>query len=674
MKRYVCIDTETRLFSPGNMAPEIICLSWAEGNESGLMLAKDIDAWLEPLLDLAIEGKLQFVGQYIAYDFGCLLEHHPRLGPKIWATYDAGAVNDTRIREQLLDIHDGVLRFWQPTPGVLKAKNYSLGHVVLNRFKHELDKTTWRTGYSQFANVPLDQWPEGAKRYAIDDAVWTLRLFYDQSDRAKARFYDLPDSKQQAAMDFALRLTSAWGMRTDAERTVALRDSLMNENTVFKAQLVDAGLMRPKNKQGDLSKNMKAIRSLIEQTFPGEVPRTKKGAISTSSDTIKQCHHDALSVMVEFAANEKLLSTYIKYMEQGINMPIHARWDVLGAASGRTSCSKPNLQNQPRKEGLRDCFKAREGSLFIACDYDSQELRTLAQACLWINDQSSLATEYQKNPDYDPHTDWAAYRLGIDYEEAMRRKDARDKELKFHRQRGKIVNFGLPGGMGVKGLILYAKGMGTIIDENEAVEMKEHWLRMRPEMDNYFGHVRSVVGMVGSGSITQLGSNRVRGDCGYTDGCNTYFQGLAADASKCALYEVAKRCYNDPTSPLYGARPVNFVHDEIMLECPEEQAHDAAQELKAVMEKSMEWYTPDVPSRASPALMRHWSKDAEPVYKNGRLVPWEDRKWQLGSTKQSDALGSALKSQSQASGLLKTKTAGASKRSNRPAISLRPPA
>ena len=79
-------------------------------------------------------------------------------------------------------------------------------------------------------------------------------------------------------------------------------------------------------------------------------------------------------------------------------------------------------------------------------------------------------------------------------------------------------------------------------------------------------------------------------------------------------------------SALYGCRPVVFVHDEIIVEAPEEYAHEAAVETDRVMCEAMQEVTPHVPARASPALMRNWSKKADAVFDaDGRYIAWEDR-------------------------------------------------
>lgn len=105
---------------------------------------------------------------------------------------------------------------------------------------------------------------------------------------------------------------------------------------------------------------------------------------------------------------------------------------------------------------------------------------------------------------------------------------------------------------------------------------------------------------------------------------NSFFQGLAADAAKNAGFLIAKACYLDKLSPLHGCFMWNFVHDEFIVEAPEDRAAEAAEELARLMVVGAAPFLPDVPPIAEPLLMRRWSKKAKTIRdKNGRLVPWE---------------------------------------------------
>ena len=236
--------------------------------------------------------------------------------------------------------------------------------------------------------------------------------------------------------------------------------------------------------------------------------------------------------------------------------------------------------------------------------------------------------------------------MGITEEEALARKKAGDPEFKLWRQNAKPGNFGPPGGMGVDGLIRYARSYAGLKWRNTencggcrmgkrstskdhhcfAARVRDAWFRQWPEARGYFAHVGSLTDS-GSGVLVQLYSGRVRGGVTFTDAANGYFSGLAADASKRAFWRVVRACF-DPSlvSPLFGFRPWAFIHDEAICEGPEDRAAEAAEEMRRIMEAEMQVFTPHVPAVASPQLFRAWSKKAEPVRdRGGCLVPWEDR-------------------------------------------------
>jgi DNA polymerase I-like protein with 3'-5' exonuclease and polymerase domains len=274
--------------------------------------------------------------------------------------------------------------------------------------------------------------------------------------------------------------------------------------------------------------------------------------------------------------------------------------------------------------GIRECFVPRAGKVFAQADFSGLELHTLAQVCVTKFGKSHLAEAL--NAGLDPHTAVAADILGISYEEAVRRQKAGDdEEFDNARQTGKVLNFGLPGGLGAEKLCLFArKSYGVLLTEERARELKAQWLERWPETKLFFQHVSDLMDEdTGEGQVNQLFSQRIRSGCHYTAAANTYFQGLGADAAKRAHYLVVRACYAEPASVLYGSRPVNFVHDETICEVDDDEfAHDKAIELGRLMLLGANEFLPDVPARVEPLLARCWSKKSKPVYKSGRLVPW----------------------------------------------------
>lgn len=617
----VSFDLETRLFRPGYMAPRPVCVSVARnGKPSALYSFEDGARYLAGALEQAALGHVLIVGQNVAYDFACLLEHAPDLAPLIWRAYDALGVHCTMTRERLIQIANGQAG----------AQGLSLAELAFERLGVALDKTTWRTGYEALEHLPIERWPEGARQYAINDARVTLGVWEHQEaevTRALPQYKAWSDEcGRQSAFAFALHLMGVRGIEVDQARVRELRvtvDGLLQEHS---RELVREGLQDGKTG----AKKLKLIRERVESSWSGEgeLPRTEKGAIQTSGEVLEQCTDPALVALVAYSSAEKLSSAFVSKLEATGADPIHARYRVLGANSGRTSCSDPNVQQQPRAPGVRECFQARAGFVLIACDFDSQEMRTFAQVTQAIVGRSRLADRYREDPHFDPHTEFAAGLLKIEYAEAMRRKAAKDPELLDRRQQSKAANFGYPGGMGPASFRAFARGYGLALSLDESKAIREAWLVAWPEAREYFNAIGNWTRQ-GGAQIEQLYSGRLRGGCEYTQAANTLFQGLGADASKSALWEVTKRCFGAPGtegSALFGCRPVAFVHDEIIVEAPQEYAHEAAEEIERVMIAAQEELTPDVPAAASPALMRHWSKKADAARDAaGRYICWEDR-------------------------------------------------
>jgi DNA polymerase I-like protein with 3'-5' exonuclease and polymerase domains len=148
------------------------------------------------------------------------------------------------------------------------------------------------------------------------------------------------------------------------------------------------------------------------------------------------------------------------------------------------------------------------------------------------------------------------------------------------------------------------------------------WLEVWAEMTQYFASRAELQRMDRSGGFVYSEakrtyifkqSGRARFCKKYTVACNTPFQGIAADGAKEAVIRVFEACYFEYENALFGCKPILFVHDEIVLECPllGEDATFASYELRNIMEECMEKYTPDIPAQVEAALSRVWTKDAK---------------------------------------------------------------
>ena len=611
----VSLDTETYPIAPGQLVPRLVVMSYADPEGAGYLVAASdaperVREWLR--------NGYHVVGHNITYDLAVLVRAGGEsLLLEVFRAYEEGRVHCTKVREQLIQIALGA--GGDVEGGGAKQRDFSLAECMRRRFNVDLSadkkgEDAWRLRYHELEAVPLEDWPADARRYALDDAKHARRLFDAQEGDAEL----LRDEAAQARAAWMLHLAAAWGIRTDALAVAELGLSLEKKYRALEETLKDAGLIRESG-----TKDTATIKRRVEDAYAARgdaPPSTPGGAVSTSRETLEESRDPLLASLAQLGAVEKLRGTFLPVLMRGTERPINPRWNVL-VSSGRTSCSSPNLQNLPREGGVRECFVPRRGYVFAQADYGILELRALAQVLLRLFGKSAMAEALQAGREL--HLEMAARLLGIPYEEAVARK--KEPEVKQSRQLAKAANFGFPGGLGATAMQGYAKAAYQVtMSEQEARDLRAAWLRAYPEMEQYFRHVAQLVERNGGGYQQEaVGSRRLRGDCGFTDGCNGYFQSLAADGAKAAGWLITRECYTVPSSPLYGSRVVAFVHDEYLLEVPEAGAAEAAERLAALMVEGMRRYIPDIPIIAEPLLMRRWFKDAEPVRDaSGKLIPW----------------------------------------------------
>jgi len=667
MMHYMGLDTETYLIEPGLQAPPLVVASFCTdpADPPGLLLRAEalisMRGWLQ-------NPDIHFVLQNAAFDMAVFAEEDPSLLPLIFDAYEAGRVRCTRIREMLLYNAREGLNDAEGGPRV----SFSLGDMVKRRFGVDLsaDKSgpdAWRLRYRELDGVPIAEWPDEARRYAGDDALWALRIFRAQAaDAVEMEHNPFADEAGQTRAAFCLHLMQAWGVLTEESAVTDLEARLEASVSEAHERLFMAGLLKGKAKKDkttgiievDWSKNTARIKQLVEEGFAAKgkpVPRTEpsdkfpEGQVKTDEETLREAGHPDLAALADSLGDAKLLSTYVQalkgkakrgnskeYEQRGRYLPgtgwlINASWNPL-VASGRTSCQKPNLQNPPRKGGVRECFVPRPGYWFLSVDYSFIELCTWAQACLDLVGKSDLAEAIRAG--LDPHVDMGAEILraegrNVDYAAVNAARKAGEKWAKDARQLAKAANFGLPGGLGAATFVAYAHATyGVALTEEQARDLKMLWRRKWSEADLYFAHVTGLQPFGGQPFAVVLPrSGFVRAGCTFTSACNTFFQGLAARGAKEAMWLLARACYGDDRD-LAGCRPVAFLHDEFILEVPahRERAHRASERVQALMVEGMQRFVPDVPVKAEPTLMARWYKEAEPVWgADGFLELWSPK-------------------------------------------------
>jgi len=612
-------DTETFLITDGNLAPDLVCVSYAHPDYSAsLFHALDGSPTFRAMADIAIWKNTPVIGANTAYDMGVMLAHDPALGDRIWTLYDKGLVRDVIMRQKMIDIAMGCYGgFRRDADGKTYKIGYSLAELVKRHLGHELDKgaETWRLRYSELYEKHLWEWPAEAKQYAEDDAVATMAVYQEQEKDA-ALLLDEPARCRTAWM---LHLMSCYGIKTDPEAVRAFVATTEKNAEELKAVLVNWGLVRPSGTRD--TKEAKALMVQVCTAKGLEIVKTDGGDVALDDATCKKTGDPVLSAYANFSSLAKVVSTDIPILLKGVNTPIQTRFEPL-LETGRTSSSSPNIQNIKRLVGMRECFRPRPGYVYVDADYAMLELCTWAQTCLWALGRSRLAEVL--NAGLDPHLDFAAQILSTTYDEAKARRKAGDKEIDAKRLVAKVGNFGFPGGLGAESFVAYAASSYKVtITEEKAKELKQFWLTQWPEAGPYFNWIASKEQQNGTISLQRFVVGSWRSGMRYTVACNDPFQSLGATAATWAGYDLARVCYYERDHVLFGSRPVNFIHDQYLVEVLDDvYAHDRAMAVASIMVAAAKRAIPDVTPKVEPLLCRYWSKEAKAIYKDGRLVPW----------------------------------------------------
>lgn len=324
--------------------------------------------------------------------------------------------------------------------------------------------------------------------------------------------------------------------------------------------------------------NLDATRDLAQVLYEerGLAPtrKTSTGAPSTSADVLEQlADRDVLPRMIlEYRQYRKLLSTYVAKLPKMIHAEsgrLHTSFQQAVTATGRLSSTNPNLQNIPIRtpEGrrVRKAFSSPPGRTLVAADYSQIELRIMAH----ISEDPGLCDAFGENRDV--HQATAAEVFGVVLEDVTQEQ----------RRSAKAINFGLMYGMGAFGL-----SRGLSFSTSEAQAYITRYFERYPKVKEYMDRTRETARE--QGYVETVWGRRL-----YVDGIQARNPRLVAAAQRAAINapmqgtaaDIIKRAMVDLHGWLRDHHPdcriVLQVHDELVLEVPEEKApviRDAARE------------------------------------------------------------------------------------------------
>ncbi len=303
--------------------------------------------------------------------------------------------------------------------------------------------------------------------------------------------------------------------------------------------------------------------------------KTKTG-YSTNAEVLEGLieEHPAISQILEYRSLTKLKSTYCDGLLKVIEPDgrIHTRFNQVETRTGRISSLEPNLQNIPIRTELgremRKFFVAGEGKKLVDVDYSQIELRVLSDLA---NDENMINAF---NSGDDIHKITAAQVFNLPLEMVTPQM----------RSRAKAVNFGIVYGIGAFSL---AKDIG--VSNYEAKQYIESYLAHYSGVDSYMKRMIELAKERGYAEtlfhrkryLPELSSkNHMLRAFGERVARNMPIQGTAADIIKIAMVRVDNRL----SAENMKSRLILQVHDELIVEAPDDEAQRALEIVTEEME------------------------------------------------------------------------------------------
>lgn len=311
--------------------------------------------------------------------------------------------------------------------------------------------------------------------------------------------------------------------------------------------------------------------------------KTKTGW-STNADVLEKLRgkHPIVDDVLEYRMLTKLKSTYADGLLKVIaeDGRIHTNFQMTVTATGRLSSTEPNLQNIPVRKKLgaqiRNMFVASPGMKLVDADYSQIELRLLAH----ISDDETMKAAFKSGEDFHSVTASNVFNVPL------------DEVTPLLRSRAKAVNFGI-----VYGISAFSLAQDIGVWQNEAKAYMDAYLEKYHGVRDYMkavvekakadGYVATIFGR--RRALPELSSSNFNlRSFGERVALNMPIQGTAADIIKLAMVNV----YNRLKAENLKARLILQVHDELIVECPENEAEQVENILREEMENAVKLSVP----------------------------------------------------------------------------------
>ncbi|HRH44580.1 MAG TPA: DNA polymerase [Pyrinomonadaceae bacterium] len=562
-------DTETTDLDPFNGNIRLVQLS--NGAETKVIDLKpfrekgDLHTLpeLAPLRDLLKNPKVEKVAHNAKFD-AKWVKHH--LG------VDVGGLFDTLLASQLIAAGD-------------QDRRHNLAEVTSFFLGQELDKS------EQVSDWSANELSHSQVEYAARDAATMLPLREKVWEKLKS---DELDKTAKLEFDCVMPVAAMEqnGFYLDRERWLEQLEKVKKIQAKLADELQDmlsAGVAQASLfGRAEINLDSQAQVSDALKNLGVPIPESTRGwQLQPLAN-----QYPVVAKLLEYRSVAKGLTSFGENILEFIKPQtgrIHADFRMIGAPTGRFSCSNPNLQQIPHGEEYRRAFTAPEGRKLIIADYSQIELRILAD---FSNDENFI-NAFISGADF--HAQAASQVFNVKPE------DVTADQRTF----AKRLNFGVVYGIGASRF-----AMMTGVSQTEAENIMRRYFATYRRLDAWLREagqkaLKDRVSRTASGRMYRFRFDET--DRGQVAGArrnamNFPIQGSSADILKRSL-----RLLHDSIAGT-SAKLVNIVHDEIIVECDVSEAEQTAQLLEKAMVSAGSEIVTKVPIKVDVKIADEWVK------------------------------------------------------------------
>jgi DNA polymerase-1 len=443
--------------------------------------------------------------------------------------------------------------------------------------------------YKTFDQVPIVQ----AATYAAHDALQTFKLTKVLTARLNKEktLKKIFDTVEMPLYKVLLDMELA-GMNLDVESLKDLEQKVNRKLTTIEKKIFGA------HKKINLNSPKQVEKLLFDELKLPVIKKSMKGKRSTDQEVLSKLseQHPIPGLILKYREFYKLKSTYIEALPKSVNPKtgrIHTTFSQTMVSTGRLSSSGPNLQNIPAggEFGLkiREAFVAPRGKSFLSADYSQIELRVLAH----MTGDKNLTASFMDSEDIHARTASELFDVPV------------GKVTHEQRQIGKRINFSI-----VYGSTPYGLSKDLDIKQSEAKEYIDKYFERYPKVAEWMeetvmaatkagftqtlmGRRRYIPGLREKNKTLYMAARRIA--------INSPVQGTSAEIMKVAMINL----HNKLNQGNLQSKLVLQIHDELLLECPNEELKTVEKIVKKEMESAVKWAIPLI---VSIRTGKNWAK------------------------------------------------------------------